>query len=79
MPNYKFPFLVIFSKTRTFGQYSICAGKVVTIAGGCADGSGLRATFNFPWHVEVDSNNHCLYVSDSDNHKICKLTFKGIV
>jgi sugar lactone lactonase YvrE len=54
-------------------------GTVTTIAGsttpGNADGSGTTASFNLPWGMAVDVNG-ALYVADSKNHRIRKITWQ---
>ena len=58
------------------------AGVVTSVAGsgvsGSADGSGAAATFNFPFAVAIDSGGN-LYVADSSNNKIRKITPAGVV
>ncbi|UTJ06117.1 Ig-like domain-containing protein [Arcobacter roscoffensis] len=55
---------------------------VSTFAGsgsnGSSDGSAITASFSFPYGVAVDSNGN-VYVSDSSNHKIRKITSDGNV
>ncbi|SEL86829.1 Sugar lactone lactonase YvrE [Aquimarina amphilecti] len=56
-------------------------GTVSTLAGsiqGFQDGSVTSATFNNPRGITIDSQNN-LYIADSDNHKIRKITPNGIV
>ena len=57
-------------------------GVVVTIAGtgfyGLANGSGLSAQFAFPSALAVGPDD-CVYVSDTYNHRICKLTRPAIL
>jgi len=57
-------------------------GIVSTLAGadaqGFADGSGINAQFNAPQGIAVDSEG-MVYVSDTNNHKIRKITPEGIV
>jgi sugar lactone lactonase YvrE len=57
-------------------------GVVSTIAGdgsiGAVDGAGLAASFSFPEGIAVDSNGN-IYVADSENDKIRKITSTGLV
>jgi sugar lactone lactonase YvrE len=58
------------------------AGVVSTLAGsstaGYADGKGTEARFTNPYGIAIDSNN-TLYVADSDNDRIRKITADGTV
>jgi len=58
------------------------AGEVTTLAGsgaaGAADGTGIEASFNFPNGLAVDSGGN-VYVADTGNHKIRKITAAGQV
>lgn len=58
------------------------AGVVTTLAGsttaGYADGKGADARFTNLYGIAIDSNG-TLYVSDSDNHRIRKITADGTV
>lgn len=57
-------------------------GVVTTLAGngtvGFADGLGTNASFNCPYATAVDSSGN-VYVADSDNHAIRKITPAGLV
>ena len=59
------------------------AGVVTTLAGtavtaGSADGTGTAATFNYPERVAVDGSGN-IYVADTYNHTIRKVTSAGVV
>ena len=58
-------------------------GVVTTVAGlagspGSADGAGSVARFNLPSGVAVDGSGN-IYVADTGNHTIRKVTFGGVV
>jgi sugar lactone lactonase YvrE len=59
------------------------AGVVSTLAGsseffGSADGTGAAALFNYPTGITVDSSGN-LYVTDTENDTIRKITAEGVV
>ena len=59
------------------------AGVVSTLAGtagasGSADGTGAAAGFSFPWGVAVDAARN-VYVTDSGNSTVRKITLAGVV
>jgi DNA-binding beta-propeller fold protein YncE len=62
----------------------ISSGEISTFAGtvgtsGSADGTGTAATFNSPKGVAWDGTNSILYVADTGNATIRKITAAGVV
>ena len=57
------------------------AERVATFAGkgdqGDADGNGIAALFNFPCGLCMNPYDRCLYVCDSNNYRIKKVTMQG--
>ena len=57
-------------------------GVVTTFAGNATaqllNGTGTNASFNYPWGLVIDSDGN-LYVGDSNNHCIRKITPDGVV
>jgi hypothetical protein len=54
---------------------------VTTITGsvkGLKDDKGLNASFKYPWGMCLNPHDECLYICDSYNHAIRKLTMQGI-
>ncbi len=68
--------------TRKITTNSMGVVEVSTLAGtginGFANGMGNVAKFNFPYGVAVDSAGN-VYVADSENHRIRKVTSTGVV
>ena len=66
----------VISKITTAGVVTVFAGTVGTI--GHADGTGTGATFNHPEGLAIDSSGN-LYVADTGNNSIRKITPSGVV
>jgi sugar lactone lactonase YvrE len=61
--------------------FDILTGQVTTLAGsseGFEDGIGSIAKMNFPTGMCFNPHDNCLYVSDTNNHRIRKVTMNGI-
>jgi hypothetical protein len=61
----------------------ITSSRIVTILAGSgpagfADGTGSNAKFNYPQGVAVSSTGY-VFVADTDNHRIRKITSSGVV
>ena len=66
-------------KISTIGVVSTFAGAPVGTASlGYADGQGTDARFNCPGQIGVDANDN-LYVADTVNNRIRKITPSGLV
>ena len=63
-------------KVTTAGVVTVLAGA--TQSAGTADGTGAAAHFNDPWAIAIDSSGN-LFVADSNNHLIRKVTPAGVV
>lgn len=66
---------------NTIRTINILTGEVTTLAGsagtsGFLDGTGTTATFNGPTGIAIDSDGN-LYVTDTGNHEIRKITNPG--
>jgi sugar lactone lactonase YvrE len=47
-------------------------------SGTFADGTGTNASFHYPYEIDIDSSGN-LYVGDSYNHRVRKVTTNGVV
>jgi sugar lactone lactonase YvrE len=73
--------------THRIRVVTIATGAVTTLAGGAnstvggngsfADGNGSNASFFNPWGVGVDINNNYVYVADTANQRIRKISYPG--
>lgn len=69
------------------GHHQIAAidpsGDVTVLAGsglpGKSDGTGTAAQFNQPQGIAIDGSRRFIYVSDTANHLIRRVTFDGVV
>jgi sugar lactone lactonase YvrE len=66
----------IILKITSTGVVSLLAGKPGVQ--GSNDGAGTAASFNFPGDIEIDAANN-LYVADTGNNTIRKITPQGVV
>jgi hypothetical protein len=46
---------------------------------GCQDGMGAKASFSRPWYITMSQQTGELFVSDSHNHMIRKITPQGML
>ncbi|MCX7711694.1 MAG: stalk domain-containing protein, partial [Clostridia bacterium] len=73
---------IFVSDTGNHAIRKISGGKVYTFAGsgkaGYADGTGIKAQLNSPCGIAIDKADN-LYVADSLNHVIRKITPTGVV
>lgn len=60
----------------------IASGEVSTFAGSgaktFADGQGIEASFSYPQDLAIDTEDN-IYVADTENHRIRKITPSGLV
>lgn len=58
-------------------------GNVSTFAGsgtaGYGDGHGSSVSFHYPWGIDINQTDGCLYIIDYSNHKIRKITPQGFM
>jgi hypothetical protein len=76
-----FYFIVILFYFIFLSFADMLTGQVATLAGsseGFLDGMGFDAKLNCPVGMCLNLHDNCLYVSDSANHKIRKVTMNGI-
>lgn len=64
------------TKYSSTGSYTVMAGLLGT--GGYVDATGTAARFGIPAGITVDANGN-LYLTETGNHKIRKITAAGVV
>ena len=68
-------------KIYRYNNLVFSSGQVTTVAGqttsGYLDAMGTQAKFNYPLGIAVDSTG-ILYVADTDNHMLRKVTISGM-
>ncbi len=73
---------VVDSDNNTIDKVNPANGAVTVLAGtssgGFADATGTSAKFNAPWGITTGSDGN-LYVADSGNNRIRKITLAGVV
>ncbi|WP_374948415.1 gliding motility-associated C-terminal domain-containing protein [Mucilaginibacter sp.] len=65
-------------KITPAGQLTVFAGSTEVGAIGSADGTGQAARFSNPQGIAIDPSDN-LYIADTDNHMIRKITPGGVV
>src|SRR5260370_1302004 len=79
-PRATFFVAFLFNDTATTEIYTLSLPDALPISGvtGSADGSGAAAQFNAPWGIAADPAGN-LYVADTGNDTIRKITAAGVV
>ncbi|MFL6246479.1 MAG: hypothetical protein ACJ74H_10680, partial [Thermoanaerobaculia bacterium] len=76
---------IVFIADRGHNQIATIdpSGTVTVLAGsgnpGLMDGAGTAAQFNQPQGVVIDAARRSIYVADTGNHLIRRITFEGVV
>lgn len=65
-------------KVSAAGKSEVFAGSTNKTSG-TVDGKGTAASFNLPMKIVFDSRTDMLYVTDSGNHRIRKISKTGVV
>ncbi len=68
----------VIRKITSAGVVTTLAGAYPTVISGSIDATGTSARFNAPRGIAIDASNN-IYVTDSNNHTIRKITQSGIV